>query len=299
MSIFKKSVSTFLFATLALWFPIRTLGQDQIANIHSSAERGNPAAMNMLGNIYLKGTPNQKIASDPATAISWYERAAKAGYPAAYFNLGLAYEKGHGVPQDLQKSQAYFFRAQELGFERAREKVKNPEVAQQQSMQLFGREASLKAQKRFPPPAGGGKMPMIEVIDVCENKLGFSNFSELLDCIKVGYRDYGNRPNSLDVKNFFRLVESINEEFIDKKITSAKARAEMIKAWQSTIDTSNKFNESQASGVNPAGIDLVTQDAARRAADAAGRAATSIDLLRGIRFQECINRNRPNEICLY
>lgn len=89
------------------------------------------------------------------------------------------------------------------------------------------------------------KVSMIEVINVCENQSN-AIFFPIAACIKMVYGQVGTSPNNRDVKNFITLVDGISEDFNKKTIGIAKAKAELIKAWQSTIDTSNKRNEDAA-----------------------------------------------------
>ena len=51
------------------------------------------------------------LASDEKLALEWWERAAQLGLPAAQVNVGLAYEQGQLVQQDLQKAVQLFERA--------------------------------------------------------------------------------------------------------------------------------------------------------------------------------------------
>lgn len=40
-------------------------------------------------------------------ALEWYTKSANQNYGPAYFNLGLMYIKGDGVPKNLQKAKEY------------------------------------------------------------------------------------------------------------------------------------------------------------------------------------------------
>jgi hypothetical protein len=92
------------------------------------------------------------------------------------------------------------------------------------------------------------KFPMIEVINACENQSD-TNFVAIAACIKFVYGHVGTLPSSQDVKNFIRLLDGVSEDFNKKTIGFAKAKAEMVKAWQSTIDASNKRNEDAAARI--------------------------------------------------
>jgi len=92
------------------------------------------------------------------------------------------------------------------------------------------------------------KFPMIEVINACENQSD-SNFVAIAACIKFVYGQVGTLPNHQETKNFITLLNGISEDFNKKTIGFAKSKAEMIKAWQSTIDASNKRNEDDAARI--------------------------------------------------
>jgi hypothetical protein len=67
----------------------------------ADAERGDPKAQTYVGEIYERGLGR---AADPATAASWYQRAAAQGYARAQINLGSLYEIGLGVARDKAKA---------------------------------------------------------------------------------------------------------------------------------------------------------------------------------------------------
>jgi hypothetical protein len=87
-----------------------------------------------------------------------------------------------------------------------------------------------------------GKLRMIQVIRGCEDK----RFPESVNCIKEAYSNFGVSPNSNEVKNFYLLVDGVVENFNNQKFGVSVAKAEIIKAWQATIDAPNKRNEDVA-----------------------------------------------------
>jgi hypothetical protein len=104
------------------------------------------------------------------------------------------------------------------------------------------------------------KFPMIEVINACENQSD-SNFVAIAACIKFVYGQVGTSPSSRDVKNFISLVDGISEDFNKKIIGFAKSKAELIKAWQSTIDASNNRSIPMPfGGAGTGGIDSYTRN---------------------------------------
>ena len=88
-----------------------------------------------------------------------------------------------------------------------------------------------------------GKLQMIQIIRGCDDP----RFPASVTCIKRSYASYGVSPNSREVKNFYLLADGVVEDFNNKKVGYARAKAELIKAWQSTIDASNNRNENAAS----------------------------------------------------
>lgn len=66
------------------------------------AEAGDANAQWMMGQGLL--TPPD---ADPAAAFTWFQRAAEQGHPLAQRDLGLLYEAGWGVEQNL--TEAYFW----------------------------------------------------------------------------------------------------------------------------------------------------------------------------------------------
>ena len=70
-----------------------------------AAAQGNASAQYSLGMAYEKG---QGVPQDYQEALKWYRLAAAQGYAPAEYSLGLAYEKGQGVPQDYQEAVKWY-----------------------------------------------------------------------------------------------------------------------------------------------------------------------------------------------
>ncbi len=68
------------------------------------AEHGNPAAMNNLGIMYLKGWGTK---SNPSKAIEWFERAGAAGCADGFVNAGLYYKRQN----EMDDARHYFNRS--------------------------------------------------------------------------------------------------------------------------------------------------------------------------------------------
>jgi len=70
-----------------------------------AAEQGDAEAQYNLGEAYTKG---EGIPQDYAEAVKWTRKAAEQDYPRAQYNLGEAYEIGWGVPQDYISAYMWF-----------------------------------------------------------------------------------------------------------------------------------------------------------------------------------------------
>lgn len=85
-----------------------------VEKLRARAELSDLDAQNALGNAYNEGQAGLK--QDYAEALKWYRRAAEKGFAPAQYNLGLAYEQGHGVAADEQQAFKYYLQAAEQGF---------------------------------------------------------------------------------------------------------------------------------------------------------------------------------------
>lgn len=62
-----------------------------------AAERGNARAQAQLGFMHAYG---RCVVQNHGVAVHWFVRSAEQGDPVGQHLLGLAYDKGHGVPTD-------------------------------------------------------------------------------------------------------------------------------------------------------------------------------------------------------
>jgi localization factor PodJL len=76
--------------------------QSPNAKLAALANGGNVRAESALGFAYLDGTNG--IAVNEAEGARWLERAANSGDAMAAYRLGTLYERGHGVPTNVQKA---------------------------------------------------------------------------------------------------------------------------------------------------------------------------------------------------
>ncbi|GFE57603.1 tetratricopeptide repeat protein [Geobacter sp. AOG1] len=84
--------------------------------VRKAANRGNAAARNTLGLMYLIG---DGVPKDPAQEIRWYRAAAAGGDSRASFMLSLMYYHGDGLPRDLGEAARLMQVAAERGGARA------------------------------------------------------------------------------------------------------------------------------------------------------------------------------------
>jgi hypothetical protein len=75
------------------------------------AQKGDPIAMNHVGEIYEKGLG---VAPDYATAISWFRKAAEKGNQTSMINLGSLYERGLGAEKDMVQAMNWYRKASGL-----------------------------------------------------------------------------------------------------------------------------------------------------------------------------------------
>jgi len=84
--------------------------------LRAAANKGEPGAAFEIGVRYAEG---RGVAQDYATAVTWYERAARGGIVPATFRLGTFYEKGLGVKKDVEAARNYYLQAAEKGSAKA------------------------------------------------------------------------------------------------------------------------------------------------------------------------------------
>ena len=77
-----------------------------------ASEGGSAYAMNRLGLMYDNG---EHVEEDLEQAFEWYESAAEAGLPVAMGNVGNMYELGDGPAQDYQQALAWYRKGADAG----------------------------------------------------------------------------------------------------------------------------------------------------------------------------------------
>jgi hypothetical protein len=86
----------------------------------SDTDKGDSKAKQKLGYHLVQG---QKLRQDIDTAANLFLEAARAGVTVAQFNIGLCYETGHGVEENLEKARSWYQRSAENGFQSAEDKL--------------------------------------------------------------------------------------------------------------------------------------------------------------------------------
>ncbi|OOV19568.1 T9SS type A sorting domain-containing protein [Flavobacterium sp. LM4] len=71
----------------------------------AAEEEAIPKAMNMLAILYSDGVGTEQ---NQELALSWFLKAAEAGYAKAWFNVGTMHREGLGTPQDFKKAFEYY-----------------------------------------------------------------------------------------------------------------------------------------------------------------------------------------------
>ena len=109
-------------ALAALLLAVALSASAQDKSLEALAASKDPRDWTTLGNMYLFGSGDGKIAVDRAKAIEWLERAGATDDPHALAALGLLYSF-EGPERDLSKSFAWYLRAAQLGHAMSQSKV--------------------------------------------------------------------------------------------------------------------------------------------------------------------------------
>lgn len=100
-----------------------------LSHMRTAADRGDEMAEQMIARVETELASAQssaEVSAGPSSQNPWVEvwmRAAQEGDPAAQFNLGLAFLKGEGVPQDSAKCIELWKKAAEQGDEMAQQNL--------------------------------------------------------------------------------------------------------------------------------------------------------------------------------
>lgn len=88
------------------------------------ADGGNVIAQHLTATVYLLQAAKNDT-ENVSSAVLWFERAAKAGYPPAAFELGRMYIHGRGVVQDVTKGVQLLKAAESAGYGPARQELQD------------------------------------------------------------------------------------------------------------------------------------------------------------------------------
>lgn len=91
-------------------------GADMLPELRRRAEGGDAQAAFDLGLVYDLG---RIVPEDLPAAMVWYKRAAELGHATAAFNVGVMYDAGRGVAEDRTEAALWYRRAADAGFGRA------------------------------------------------------------------------------------------------------------------------------------------------------------------------------------
>lgn len=134
----------------------------------------------------------------------------------------------------------------------------------------------------FYSSANAGSDELRATIDSCTAKHS-SNFSSIAKCITNDYR--GSRSSA--ESDFFIFMDEIDEDYRGKKLTLAKAKGTLVRAWQ---DLDNKEKASAA-----AYQQRQIQEDQRRNQDEQNRIAEEqkrqFEVMREQNYRACVRRN--------
>lgn len=107
----------------------QTINQEESIRWYGkAAEQGFADAELSLSNWYLEGSPGVLAPSD-YDAFLWAKRAADRQHPRAYYVLGHYFERGIGVPRDMERAKCLYELAKQAGYERAAKRLAELEEA--------------------------------------------------------------------------------------------------------------------------------------------------------------------------
>ncbi len=94
----------------AAWNELLSIYEDRqkMRWIRQNAEQGNPVTQFHMGMAYQKGAG---VPNDHEEAVKWYRKAADQGYPVAQASLGFMYVMGWGVSKDYKEAVKWYRKA--------------------------------------------------------------------------------------------------------------------------------------------------------------------------------------------
>ena len=97
-----------IFLALAPGVPVHAQQErtpQEVADLLTQAERGDPEAQLEVGEMYVAG---RDVPQNDVVAFAWYRQAAEQGVAEAQFNVGLMYSAGRGVPRDEAEAVTWY-----------------------------------------------------------------------------------------------------------------------------------------------------------------------------------------------
>ena len=108
-----------IFVALAPGEPVHAQQErtpQEVADLLTQAERGDPEAQLKVGEMYVAG---RDVPQNDVVAFAWYRQAAEQGVAEAQFNVGLMYSAGRGVPRDEAEAVTWYQQAAAQGLAEA------------------------------------------------------------------------------------------------------------------------------------------------------------------------------------
>jgi TPR repeat protein len=134
----------------------------------------------LLGDLYQNG-------GDYAQAVRWYEKAAKSGSPEGQYYLGMAYQRGEGVPQDMAQA-IHWYRGAAIGGDRKSQLMLGVQYASgryvKQNFELAYAWAALAAE---PPDAAPYATQIRDALASHLKRAELAKSQELVQSWKVGH----------------------------------------------------------------------------------------------------------------
>ena len=107
-----KLIPLFLIIGMLVAVGCAKKGATFLLELEKKAEAGDPYAQFNLGNAYYKGNG---VPQDYKEAVKWYTKSADQGYANAQYNLGVCYENGTGVGENEKEAVKWFTKSAEQG----------------------------------------------------------------------------------------------------------------------------------------------------------------------------------------
>jgi len=105
-----KLIPLFLIIGMLVAVGCAKKGATFLLELEKKAEAGDPYAQFNLGNAYYKGNG---VPQDYKEAVKWYTKSAEQGFADAQCNLASCYQKGEGVSQDIEEAVKWWKKAAE------------------------------------------------------------------------------------------------------------------------------------------------------------------------------------------